>query len=438
MNVPAAFVDRHRTLLSRATVAWTTCGILLYVLVPLTTPALLVLCTVAPVACPLISTGLPRARPSAVIVVLALAAGYLAVNASWSLSPSAAHLAVYMLFVSVVALHCISAGLRDCDADALRAMVVGLYAGMAIVGVFILSEILSRQWVIRHLISAIPPLRPTAKNMVVQGEWVVFLEPYLLNRSITALTFLSWPTMLIITLLARTPRQRGWMLVGIVPVVAAIFASRHATSKIAFIGASLAFVGFKLWPIATRRAITWGWIAVIVLVVPLALLAYQSELYLSSWLPSSARHRVVIWGYSSQQIATAPILGVGIATTRALNELQRYDAPFAPGSDFQLTTEWHTHNVYLQTWYEAGAVGAVLLLVIGLLVLRSLVRAPAQTHPYFHATFVTCALIGGSSFSLWQPWFMASFALVAGIAMAGWALATHLAAAGISKEAQYE
>jgi O-antigen ligase/polysaccharide polymerase Wzy-like membrane protein len=430
MNAPAAFVDRHRSLLLRVTGVWTACGVLLYVLAPLVTPGLLVLGAVAPLAWQLISKGLPRAKPTAVTVALALTAAYLSVNASWSLSPSAAHLAVYMLIVSVVVSHFVSGGLQDCDADALRALVAGLYAGMAVGGAFILSEILSHQWMLRHLISAIPSLRPNSKSMVVQGELVVFLEPYLLNRSITALTFLSWPTMLVIVLLASTRRQLGWMLVGFVPVVAAIFTARHATSKIAFVGASIAFVGFQVWPAATRRAITLGWIAIIVLVVPVALLAYQSELYLSSWLPQSARHRIVIWGYSSQQIATAPILGAGIATTRALNELQRYDAPFAPGSDFQLTTEWHTHNVYLQTWYEAGAVGAVLLLVIGLLVLRSFARAPAQTQPYLHATFVTCALIGASSFSLWQPWFMASFALVAGPAMAGWSLAAHVTAPG--------
>jgi O-antigen ligase len=230
--------------------------------------------------------------------------------------------------------------------------------------------------------------------------------------------------MLVIALLARGRRSQVCMLAGIVPIIAAIFTSRHATSKIAFIGASIAFVGFQLWPITMRRATTWGWIAVIALVIPLALLAYQSKLYHSTWLPRSAQHRIVIWGYTSQQIAKAPIFGAGIATTRALEELQRNDTPFAPGSDFKLATEWHPHNVYLQIWYEAGAMGAAILLSIGLLVLRTLPGAPAKTQPYLYSTFVTCALMGASSFSLWQPWFMASFAFVAGFAMAGWALAT--------------
>jgi O-antigen ligase len=428
MNAMAAFIDRHRRLLSRLTAAWTTSGVLLHLLTPLVTPVLIVFAPLAPVGLHLSSKTLARARPSAGIVALTLAAAYLTINASWSLSPSSAHLAVYMLFICVVALHFIATGLRGCDVDALRAMAMGLYAGTAIGGALICFEALSQLWFHRLLMSTVPSLRPNPKYMVVQDERVVFLVSFLLNRSITALTFLFWPTLLVIALLARMPRMQSWMIAGIVPVVAAIFASHHATSKIAFIGAAIVFIGFKFWPATTRRATTCGWIAIILFVVPLAFLAYHSKLYLSPWLPRTAQHRVVIWGYTSQQIAKAPILGSGIASTRALYEPQSFDAPFAPGSDFQLTAEWHTHNIYLQTWYEAGAMGTVILLAIGLLVLRSLTRAPPKAQPYLYATFVTCALIGASSFSLWQPWFMASFAFVAGNAMLGWALASTVAA----------
>ena len=56
-------------------------------------------------------------------------------------------------------------------------------------------------------------------------------------------------------------------------------------------------------------------------------------------------------------------------------------------------------------------------------------RAPRwKFQPYLYATFVTCALLGGTSFSLWQPWFMASFGFAAGFAVLGWALAERTAA----------
>lgn len=424
MQLLADLIDRHRGLLCRLTVGWTTFGILLYIVTPLFTPVLLVLATVAPVVWHLFCEGLPPLKPSRLTIILALAAGYLTLNSNWSLSPSDAYSAVYMLIVSLVALHFISEGLRGCDAGALRAMTIGLYAGVAIGGAFLLIDIVSHQWIQRQLFSAIPQLRPTPKHMIVQGNSVVFLEPYLLNRSITAITFLFWPALSVIALMARTRRVHLWMLAGAAVVVFAIFASSHATSKIAFLGATATFAGYQIWPLLTRRAITWTWIAVFALVAPLAFLAYQSKVYLLPWLPPSAQHRVVIWGYTSQQIAKAPMLGAGIATSRALNDIEGSDAPLAPGSNFQLTTEWHTHNIYLQTWYEAGAVGAAFLFSIGLLVLRWLAYAPRQAQPYLHATFVACALMGGSSFSLWQPWFMASFGFVAGLSMLGCALAT--------------
>jgi O-antigen ligase len=96
----------------------------------------------------------------------------------------------------------------------------------------------------------------------------------------------------------------------------------------------------------------------------------------------------------------------------------------APGTDFRLTTSLHSHNAYLQAWYETGAVGAAILMAVGLLVLRSVGEAPSHAQPYLYATFVSCALMGGASFSLWQTWFMASLGLVAVFATLGWALAT--------------
>ena len=104
--------------------------------------------------------------------------------------------------------------------------------------------------------------------------------------------------------------------------------------------------------------------------------------------------------------------------------LRGNDAPFAPGADFWLPTGMHSHNDYLQTWYETGAVGALMLLGH---------RSPGAEHagacldtsssPISTRASSTLRLLGGSSFSLWQPWFMASFGLTAVFAMLGWAMA---------------
>jgi O-antigen ligase len=227
--------------------------------------------------------------------------------------------------------------------------------------------------------------------------------------------------------LATSGRRKHWWIAGLIPAATAILAANHATSKIAFAGAAITFAAFRVWPTLTRRVIAWGWAGAIFLVVPLATLAYHSQLYAWTRIAYSARHRIVIWGYTSKQIANAPILGAGVDTARAMNDLEGDRVPLAPGSPFPLKTNVHSHNIYLQAWYDGGAAGAALLLLVGLLVVRALAEAGVPSQPYLYAAFVTCALLGAASFSLWQPWFMASFGLVAVFARLGWALADRIA-----------
>src|SRR5690606_21745622 len=120
-------------------------------------------------------------------------------------------------------------------------------------------------------------------------------------------------------------------------------------------------------------------------------LLYSAGAHRAPWLPESARHRVVIWRHTSDLVPQAPLFGAGIGTARALNDAQGADRRLAPGTPFVLSTSLHSHNAYLQVWYEAGAVGAALLLGVGLLVLGSFRRYPAEVQSYIAATFVTGA-----------------------------------------------
>ena len=103
--------------------------------------------------------------------------------------------------------------------------------------------------------------------------------------------------------------------------------------------------------------------------LPALALLRAFALLLAAALPAAGH---IVYGTKtlSQLVAEAPILGAGINTARALNDRQ---GPVAPGSDFRLTTSLHSHNAYLQTWYETGAVGAALLMAVGLAVI-----APGQ------------------------------------------------------------
>ena len=424
MPSQSSFVERHRRLLLLLTGAWIASGAILYVFIPLFSPILVLLSPIVPALwCLSAHSRLPHHNPGPVIIALALAGLYLALNASWSLDPSTSHLTLIMFFLVIGALYVTANMLPELDDEVLRAFSLGLYAGVIIASLIMCFEVFSLQWIRRTLMSVVPNLRPKARDMVVANDWVIILESYLINRNIAAMSFLFWPTVFAVSCLAPKPRQTHWWLAGLIPVVAAVLGSKHATSKIALLGGVAVFVAMHYRPASTRRVVAWTWAALILLVVPLATIAYQSHLYLSAWLPRSAQHRVVIWGHTATLIAEAPILGSGINTARALNNADRYDAPMAPGSDFPLTTGLHSHNGYLQTWYETGAVGALTLLTIGLLILSTLARASPEIQPFLFATFSTCALFGCTSFSLWQPWFMASFGFAAGLAVLGWVLA---------------
>lgn len=241
-----------------ATTLWTASGIVFYLWAPLVAPAMLFLTPVAPVAWQIATK--PRLslhKPSGVILTLVLAGLYLTLNASWSLSQSTAHTSLGMFFVLVIALYFALNALADSDADVLRAMALGLCVGTVIAAAALCFDTLSLQWIRRTLMSLVPVLRTKPRDMVMEGEWVTFLHPFLLNRNITALTFTFWPALLAIVLLNRTPRRRGWWLLGLVPAAAAIFSSEHATSKIAFVGSASPSRFFSSRPPWRDERLSW-------------------------------------------------------------------------------------------------------------------------------------------------------------------------------------
>jgi O-antigen ligase len=120
----------------------------------------------------------------------------------------------------------------------------------------------------------------------------------------------------------------------------------------------------------------------------------------------------------------APLLGVGIRTARILALRDDENPTFAPGVPFRISTSVHSHNAFLQIWFETGLLGAVLLCSIGLLTLRVSSLAPLRLQPALYATFASAATVSSSSFSIWAPWFISAFGIAAIFAIALTALGT--------------
>jgi O-antigen ligase len=394
------------------TATWTALGVVLWAMFPMTAAVLLPLCCIAPLGWYWAQKRrVPWYRPSLAIIAHSFAATYLLINASWSRSPSDAMTAIVLVFVMITTLHIVLNTLPDLEAPAVRAMGVGVIAGLGVSGALLCSEVFNDQRLRLLLIRLVPALQPDARHLTMEGGYVAQLAPYLMNHSIGVVTLMFWPAALIAGRVGLLRAHKFMALLAVTLVTATVFVSEHATSAVALVGAGVTFALFRACSKLAVPLVIAGWVAANLLVLPVVSALYSAEAYRTPWLPYSARHRVVIWHYTSEQILKAPLFGVGIGTPRAQRDVAHAEAPVVPGTAFRLSAHGHSHNGYLQVWYETGAVGAFIFLGLGLVVLRAVAKLPTDVLPYLAATFSAGALMIATSFSVWAPWLMASLAM---------------------------
>jgi hypothetical protein len=405
------------------TAAWTGMGVLLWAMFPMTAAVLLPLCSIAPLAWMWAQRhGLPRYRVAPATAALGVAALYLAANASWSLSPDLAVRAVVLVLLMVATLHAVLGTLPELEPPPLHAMAVGALAGLAAAGTLLCVEVYGDQVVRRLLIRLVPALEPSANHIARDAGQAISLAPYLTNASIGVATLMFWPVTLIAARLGLLRAWRSLAALAAVVFTATLLASEHGTSQMAFTGAAITFALFKVRPRLAKPLLIGGWVAATLLMVPAVSLLYGVEAYRAPWLPESARHRVVIWQATAEEVPKAPLLGAGMGSARVLRERIGARGLTAPGTTFQLSPSLHSHNAYLQVWYEAGAAGALILLGLGLVILRSLTQLAEDVRPHLAATFAAGALSIATAYSIWAPWFMGSLAMTAIFACLGAAL----------------
>jgi hypothetical protein len=351
---------------------------------------------------------------------------YIIANASWSADPAQAYGKVLFYWVAVALVFLAIAGLPKLGARVLGHMQQAILAATAIGAGVLFFEVLSHGLIERVLFSNIRWLRPDPKHIQVVDGRVTAIGPYMLNRNMAALCLVIWPSLLMLRTLCGTQMARhvGFALLTVAGV--AILWSDHATSVIAITLGGLTLVGMSLAVRAMRTLIAVAWTAAALLAVPIASLAFDHQLQLAEWLQQTARNRIILWGYTASEIRKAPLLGVGVASTRELDEARAPTAARLEGYGYALRTGRHSHSIFMQTWYELGAIGAVLLLVIGLLGLRVLWRLPQVDQPIAFAGFVAAATIGASSWGMWQTWFMAAYGI--------WAVLLALALEGARRQ----
>lgn len=388
---------------------------LITLLAPLTTVPVLIVLSIACVMTALMNGQRPRElfRLDLGLALFAVVAVYLFINATWSLDPSRAFgkAAWFSLIVLMTFAACRALG--TWPERQLRAAFAAFLAGLVAGGAIVLIEVVTGQLLTRLLFNLLPFTRPdSAKTLGIKDGFVFRIAAFELNRNVAVMLLMLWPVLLCLSRL----KERRWRLLGIVglclAVGIAILFSEHQTSKIGLGLSAIVFLIALPWPTLTRRAIWIGWCLAFVLVVPLASAAHQAQLHQADWLPFSAKARVILWAYTAEQIPKTPILGIGIASTRKNDKtLPKVEKP--EGYVYAWRAGSHSHNQFLQTWYELGAVGVILLIAAGTSVFGYIGRLSVRLQPFIFAHLTAFLVIAAFSWGMWQSWLMAVTGLAA-------------------------
>jgi O-antigen ligase len=350
-------------------------------------------------------------EPNSATVALLILAGYLFVNASWAADRPAAF-GKAALFLGVIAItFLVSRAISEANEEQLSRAAMAFSIGAFVGAAFVISELLTHGAITRLAMNAIPLIKTTSpKRVSIEEGKIAYINLSDLNRNVAIVMLNLWPGLL--TLGMVEGRMRRLVLAGIFFTVAtvAVAASQHQSSQVALIASMPVFVAAHYWPKFTVRTLAAAWCVAFVLVVPLDLFAYKSEFQAETWLPPSFRARIVIWGDTAERALQHPWLGIGIKSTPALKESSE-TAEEAKGFDYPVSTGQHAHDLFLQTWYEMGLIGAILVALAGASVALCISLLPAASQPFAAATFMAFMSIAAFGWGMWQTWLMCAVAL---------------------------
>ena len=378
----------------------------------------------------LVAAGLPAYwshRPSPLIGVRWVAGLLLclalwgAASAIWSIQPGVSlTLSISLLGAFVCGL--IAYGIADSlsQQTRLRSQTL-LLIGMAIAFLILLIEAASDNFLTRTGRGLTPEFinDPDTGGINVDA---------LLKNGIVIMTLLLWPAVAI-----SLSRGKPWIAAGFAIVLVAFIIRYDSSASLVALVAGSVFVGlahiwrrFALYFLAVLFAVSMLAARLIVRVTLADLDLHDTARVLlsSSLAPKSAANRLFTWKFTGDKILARPVLGWGLDSSRTLPGANEKYTVRRIGTnrptniilrDFYIPL--HPHNQPLQIWLELGGVGAAIVTILGLLLLRGLARKTG-TAPYPVWTFglaVSILAFANFSFGAWQSWWIATLFLSAGL-----------------------
>ncbi len=351
---------------------------------------------------------------SPLAISLAIFVGYLFINATWAPDPVASLVKAATILGLVLAafLTCASYSLRAPEDVSILAKcaLTGLLTGAAFLLIEIVFDDPIMRFINNHVVNI---MRAGHKNATVVDGEVTQVAAFVLNRNATSVMLLLIPGFLFTAALSRKAVRNGVLAAVVLLIGLSILLSQSGTSTVAFF-LSAAVLGISALSLQTARfLLVTGWVLATMLAVPLAKLPYDMGWQHWTWLPpESVAARFYIWKYCADDASKHMLTGIGIRGTRDLHLVIPVD-PNDPTLGYALKgrAARHPHNVFLQTWLELGAIGAVLLLSIGLAGLWALRNWPVLFKASAYALFAACCAIGLSGFDMFQTWLLGAVAL---------------------------
>jgi O-antigen ligase len=351
-------------------------------------------------------------QPNAASAALIAVGLYAALSAIWAESPGSALSKAALLIAATLVVFAASAAIAVLDKDQVRRASLAFIAGALCAAGFVMTELLTDGALTRFAMNNIPAFKPDrAKHVAIRHGRVTKINLSEFNQHVAMLAFQLWPGLLALRVLEL--RRKILLTILFVAALAVPIAfSEHDSSQLGLVAALLIFPLARIKPRAVISGLAIAWCLGFVLVIPLDFLAFKAGLHQAKWLPVSARARIIIWEYTAERALENPWLGIGADSTPAVKAKAVAKPEKPKGFVFRRTTGQHAHNLFLQSWYELGLFGTILVAIAGAAAALRLLVLPPEAQAYGAAAFTLFAVIATFAWGMWQVWLVCAIGLL--------------------------
>lgn len=360
---------------------------------------------------------IPRIQPIGAVAWSFLAlCGFAGLSALWAENPAqplgAAVFSVAVIVVTVLIARTFGRASARVIGHLIEGLLIGLLVGLA----FLLIEYATSNSIKIAVINAIGlgpgDIKPEVYYVWSGGE-LIGITRNAMTRNTAMVSMILWPALLGV-MTAFKGRSRWVASAGLACLsVLAIMVSPHETSKLAVVVSAAIFALACLSMVWARMVLMVMWVGACLLILPAILTLESMKLHeTSKWFDTHAKSRVGIWSLTAEQALASPLIGVGARMTYILGPefMEKAQEEDLVKNGLKRRMSRHAHNAFLQMWFELGAIGALLLSVVGVMLVEGIGRLRDAAQPYACATFATCMVMAGLSYGMWQGWFIALFA----------------------------